>query len=730
MRNLLLVSLIILILPATSVIANSAQAPDIAGHKLVIELIPDNKRIVAEDLVTLTAPATGDFSFSLNKNLNITSLTYGTHPLTYDIGPFVGEDESETGITDNFNEITAHLPKGAMGFTVKYEGEIYDPIEPSKAMGRTRGDFTSGIISGDGIFLSSESGWYADTREAMATFNIKVTLPPGWLAVTQGDLLDEFSTDNGNTSVWGCDVPFDGCVLVANKYFKRTRNIDGVDCSTYFYRDIPELSDSFLDKIEEYLPAYQKLFGPFPYSRFDIVENFFSTGYGMPGYTLLGSMVLTMPYATAEGSLAHEMVHCWWGNYVFPDWDTGNWCEGLTYYSTNYYWNFLSGHEERLEEFRYADMLKYTLEVKEKDEYPVREFRTKWTAVDGDIGYGKASMIFGMLHRIFGDKIFFNSLQLVIQRNGGKKTTWDDFRIAFEDVSGHDLKDFFNTWLDNKGTPKLKFDSVSVEEKYGSYRVKTRISQEGEPFYMLLPVVVKTGKDEQRGLVEIYKDPVVYDIDCDAKPVSIELDPDYIIFRRLERPEVKPCLSATMSADSILVIIPSGGENDELEVMNFMGPIPGKKKVNVKAHYGELAKSITEDWTEARVKYDKDVTDSDLANNSILCLGAPRYNSIALKPATAATEKTNTGFGINDSGFTVNGTDYNDDNQSLLVTTRNPYNSDYDITFYMGNSPQAVFKASYIFFYTLYSYVVYADGTPVTRGNWERGKGSLYHEFS
>jgi len=39
----------------------------------------------------------------------------------------------------------------------------------------------------------------------------------------------------------------------------------------------------------QYLEMYEKLIGPYPYSKFALIENFWETGYGMPSFTLPGS---------------------------------------------------------------------------------------------------------------------------------------------------------------------------------------------------------------------------------------------------------------------------------------------------------------------------------------------------------------------------------------------------------------------------------------------------------
>lgn len=730
MKHILIISIAAFFLVfLTCAVSLADEQPGIKAHNLKVTLNPDTKTIVGSDDLTLSSTASGQFSFTLNKNLTITSLSSKGTPLTFETGPYVGPEAGETGEMSNFQMIKVNLPKKVSTLTIEYTGEIYDPIEPSKALAHIRGDYTSGIISPDGVYLSSETGWYPDTLNALAIFNVEVNIPTDWFDVTQGNLIDRKELDGRRISRWGCDIPFDGCVLVANKYFVRTRKIDGVDCSTYFYQDVPELSDTFLNKLEEYLPVYQKLFGPYPYSRFDVVENFFSTGYGMPGYTLLGNAVVRMPFATLEGSLGHELVHCWWGNYVIPDWDNGNWCEGLTYFSTNYYWNVVQGLDDKAKDFRFTDMLKYTLQVSPDEDYPVRQFRTKFTDVDGDIGYGKSGAIFGMLQNMLGDQVFFDSLKLVVKKHGGKKATWDDFRVAFEETSGISLSTFFIPWLDNKGTPDFRIESIDEDFADNLFNYKINMVQKGSPFHISLPVVINTPDSEIKCLIQTVNKDFSISISTKMKAESIALDPDYTIFRRLDHEEVTPCLDATLESDSILVVLPSGGDSDMLDMpsqgMMGGGPMGGggaTEKVSVKKLYEDLAESMNESGMEVKVKYDVEVTDDDLAKSSILCLGASQYNSLV----TQLTEDSNGLVELCENCFTVNGTDYDSPNASALVTVRNPYNSKYYITFHLGNSPQAVFKASYMFFYRSYSYVVYESGNAIAREKWERVNTHVY----
>ena len=56
----------------------------------------------------------------------------------------------------------------------------------------------------------------------------------------------------------------------------------------------------------------------------------------MPGFTLLGPQVIRFPWILTS-SYPHELLHNWWGNSVYIDAETGNWCEGLTAYMADHW---------------------------------------------------------------------------------------------------------------------------------------------------------------------------------------------------------------------------------------------------------------------------------------------------------------------------------------------------------------------------------------------------------
>ncbi|MEJ2691158.1 MAG: M1 family peptidase, partial [Deltaproteobacteria bacterium] len=82
---------------------------------------------------------------------------------------------------------------------------------------------------------------------------------------------------------------------------------------TYFFAEDRELAGHYREKALGYLARYAKLLGPYPFRRFSIVENRLPTGYAMPTFTLLGQVVVRLPFIV-DTSLWHEIVHSWLGN--------------------------------------------------------------------------------------------------------------------------------------------------------------------------------------------------------------------------------------------------------------------------------------------------------------------------------------------------------------------------------------------------------------------------------
>jgi len=145
--------------------------------------------------------------------------------------------------------------------------------------------------------------------------------------------------------------PLNEITLAAGKYTEFKDSFNGIGIYAYFFPEDVNLVKAYLENAKRYLKLYNALICKFPYRRFSIVENFYPTGYSRPTYTLLGQQVVRLPFIPRT-SLGHEILHQWFGNLVYVDYQRGNWAEGLTtFFADHLYEEEKGGFTKKEREF-------------------------------------------------------------------------------------------------------------------------------------------------------------------------------------------------------------------------------------------------------------------------------------------------------------------------------------------------------------------------------------------
>ena len=240
------------------------------------------------------------------------------------------------------------------------------------------------------------------------------------------------------------------------------------------------------------------MYGPYPFPKFAIVENFFPTGYGFPSYTLLGASVLRLPFIP-ETSLRHEIAHSWWGNGVLVDYASGNWCEGLTTYVADYLSQETAAAEGSGEYgrgdsppadarlYRQQILREYATFAASGADFPLRLFKGRSSPATRAVGYGKAAFVFHMIRQKLGDEAFWNSLRQIYKERLFVRTSWEDFRDVFVRTGGWDpgeAKEFFDQWVARSGAPVLKLRDVQLKLDASGWQATGSLDQD-PPWYDL-----------------------------------------------------------------------------------------------------------------------------------------------------------------------------------------------------------------------------------------------------
>ena len=695
---------VLAILAIPGIVAESPFA-QILSHQMDVTVEPATSSLVVVDNVQirLTRRA-AKYRFYLSPKFKVSNISVAESSV-----PFQRVQENGESLV----EVELGRPRDKdLELVWAYSGTIKAPVKGEGGLSFVRGEESEGRISEEGVYLAPQSGWYPDHPESLASFDLKVSLPEPFVAVSQGRLAERRTADGREISVWEATAEADGLVLVANRFKKSSLKLGDINISAFFLEGDMDKAGMFLGAASKYIGTYSELLGQYPYTRFDIVQNFFSTGHGMPGFTLLGPYVIKRGHASLKpGYLDHEIVHCWWGNYVFVPWGKGNWCEALTSYWTNYYQRELNGDASAAAEYRKLTSLKYAVRVAAEQDYPLRQFRTKRTASDGDIGYGKGSMFFHVVRRRVGDEAFQNGMKRLVREFGGRRASWDDIRRALEKESGKRLSGLFDSWLDTKGAPDFGFGKIELTQKSGRYRIKGNLLRNSGSQEADVPVLLTTVNGKEESIIRLRKGSTSFGFETEALPLHVEIDPEFHIFKTIPENERAPGLNVLLSQQPTLVVDTSKKKSPYFQLASMLSHQNGKQPLKI-----------------------LDFKDLKLESGPLLLLGETEQISKLVgrptktnKPAGLAPLLTDLDF-ISGT-FNVRGKIFEKDS-ALLAVWRNPMSRTALVGCYTGQSDEAVARFRYIFYYGWESYVVFQNGRPALRGNFEPEINSSRHSFA
>lgn len=692
-------------------------------HHLDIRLNPADHILQARDTLQvqtnpgLVNPDRQSFSFFLNKNLKVTEVyqSEAERAGSKVIQPLLWQSVPRDDRTQEIRLQISPEAEGQLSLILHYEGVLYDPVQKSQALSFVTGDETTGLIGEEGVYLSQETHWYPDIPESLGIFNLVVTIPEPFVVVTQGELLSRETESGLSQSRWRSGIPADSLTLVAGKYQIQTENWDGVAISTYFSSENAHLGKKFIQAAGEYIRLYSGILGKYPYKKFDIVENFFSSGYGFPTFTLLGGDVIRQgERALQPGYLDHEIVHSWFGNYVLYDPDKGNWVEALTTYCANYYYKELKQGEEAAFKHRKGASQRYSIRVTPEKDYPVRAFKGKTEDFENDIGYTKGSMIFHQLRRWIGDDLFFVALKEIIRQYGGQRADWNGLQKVFEEVSHQSLDWFFTQWLDLKGGPELKLEETELKilrtgspevgvtgqsSQVTGYQITGKVTQLGDIYQLRLPIQVNFKDGQETFDLDLTRRENSFTYTVKRPPLSLILDPEYHVFRKIALEAITPCLNALLEDKDKLFVYLTAGSSDEITTYRGLAEMAAARK-------------------GGKVLPDSELTEDLLAENSTLIFGNPG-RSEPIQPWLRKWLRDLPGEPqLEENIFKLDGKEYKREDQAFLATWRNPQNPKKYLTFYFGLSSDALSRARYLFYYGWDSYLIFEKGRPVQRGDW------------
>jgi len=580
---------------------------------------------------------------------------------------------------------------------VDYKGKLFQDAGAGEVAGEIHNFKMQAHLGSDGVYLAG-GYWYPQPAlpkktSFLADFTLTANMIPGFELVASGERAPDLAPSPDQLA-WRSPFPLERMVLVGGVHQIHEQQYGDTTIRLHLKPEQAKYAEGLFAATRRNLDRYEPLIGDYPASEYAIVDNFFSSGFAFPTFTLLSSAVIDMGERsqTAHGYLDHEMLHSWWGNGIHVNPTDGNWCEALASYGANYYGYVLDGNDDEARRKR-RNYSHFLSRIKSQDDKPLGTFGQKG-GCGRNIAYNKGAAVFHMLASKIGQDTFWSAMRHLTAERVGDFASWETIRNVCEKESGQNLERFFTQWVRTGGAPQLSIEKATYNSADQS--VTLIIVQEEPAFELDIPLRVRLLSGSQDVVAPIDQAGQVVTVAVRGVPQSVELDPDYHLFRKVPLAEIVPTTASTRYGQEFTTILPAG-------------VVPKAYKSIQKVFAGSFERN------EKIVRVVGAVEGDALAERCALILGDAVHDPY-IAAFLSAIEFPVT---FDDTGFTFDDEDYNEPGHAILATVAHPGLPGGGITVVYANSEAAIPSAFAIPMYDR-SVVIFKDKMAIHRQDLEQ----------
>jgi hypothetical protein len=325
------------------------------------------------------------------------------------------------------------------------------------------------------------SEFYAD----FGTYEVEITLPETYRTAGSGVLVSSLKNEDGSQTVsYRAEGVIDFAWAASPHFLEASRLVEDIELVYVYLPEHAWTTQRVLDAAEGALRLFGDWYGPYPYSRFTIVDvpdDGLDAG-GMEYPTLVtagtagvlgpGRFGLILEDLVLESVVIHETGHQWWQSMVAFNEAEEPWLdEGFTDYSTTKAIEHIYGKESAIVRVggvgvSYRDYRR--MEYLSNPRVPMYGAAWEFTEMDYTVAaYSKPVVSLLTLEGVLGEDAMLEVMKVFFQRYRFAHPGTEDFRATAEEVTGLDLGWFFDGLvygedIINYSVASLDAESVTV----------------------------------------------------------------------------------------------------------------------------------------------------------------------------------------------------------------------------------------------------------------------------
>lgn len=369
-----------------------------------------------------------------------------------------------------------------------------------------------------------------------STCEFIVKAPSHYQVVSNGLIKEETDLKDGyRITHWKQSVPIASWLYVlgvAKFAVQYVEKFDNKSIETWvYYQDREKGFYDFAEPTKQVLEFYSDYIGPFAYEKLaNIQSNSVSGGMEAASAILYSeSSVKGDRNERWRNVVIHEIAHQWFGNAVTEyDWDDVWLSEGFATYFTLLFIEHQYGRDAFLSGLADSKKRVDAFHVKNPGYRIIHDNLKDMSQVTSSHTYQKGSWILHMLRGILGTDVFWKGIRLYYSRYMNGSATTADFRRAMEEISGKDLKDFFEQWLYKPGRLQVKAGWSYDDKKKELTITVNQVQNDGSIFKMPLEIAVYADSMNEPLIheMQLTSKSNIHSVKADKKPFKVVMDPN------------------------------------------------------------------------------------------------------------------------------------------------------------------------------------------------------------